>query len=122
MANLKVLCDVHLPIKLVDFLMQTGIEALHGSSILSGWRTKDKDFCKYADENDFVIITKDNDFRNSHFLQNTPLKLIKINLGNVSNDTLISIFHKQLPIIIKSFENKTAYVEINKDSASVLIR
>jgi len=122
MALIKVLCDVHLPERLVVFFTQQGIEAIHGSSILNGWHTKDKDFCKYADENDFVFITKDNDFRNSHFLQNTPLKLIKINLGNINNDALISIFRNQLPSFIRAFKHRRAYVEINKDSTIFLIR
>jgi len=119
---MKVLCDVHLPKRLVVFFNQQKIEAIHGSTILDGWHTKDKDFCKYADENDFVVITKDNDFRNTHFLQNTPLKLIKINLGNISNDHLISIFHKHIPAFVEIFKHGSAYVEINKDSISSLIR
>ena len=89
---MKVICDVHLPKRLVLFLTENGIEAIHGSEILDGWQTKDRDFCKYADENNYVIISKDSDFRNSHFLQNTPQKLIKVNLGNISNDSLVNIF------------------------------
>jgi predicted nuclease of predicted toxin-antitoxin system len=110
---MKFLCDVHLPMRLVSFLNQYGINAIHRSTILSRWTTKDKDFCKYAD---------DNDFRNSHFLQNTPFKLIKINLGNISNDKLISIFQNQLSKIGEVFKHSCAYVEISKDSISVLIR
>ena len=122
MAILKVLCDVHLPKKLVDFFNQQQILAVHGSTVLNGWITKDTDFCKNADENNFVFITKDNDFRNSHFLKNTPCKLIKINLGNISNEMLISVFQNQLPNFIHALENKTVYVEINKDFSSVIIR
>lgn len=119
---MKILCDVHLPQKLVVFLNEKGIETIHGSDILESWRTKDNDFCRYADENDYVFITKDSDFRNTHFLQNTPKKLIKINLGNISNDDLILIFEKQISSIIKAFRNDSVYIEINKDSTSVLIR
>ena len=64
---MKALCDVHLPKKLVAFLLEQGIEAVHGSDILNGFKTNDIDFCRYADEHGFVVITKDNDFRNSHF-------------------------------------------------------
>jgi predicted nuclease of predicted toxin-antitoxin system len=119
---MKALCDVHLPLNLVSFFNQQGLKAIHGSTILNGWRTTDKDFCKYAEDNDFVFITKDEDFRNTHFLQNTPAKLIKINLGNISNDRLISIFQKRLPSLVEFFNLKSGYAEINKDSISVLIR
>ena len=54
---MKILCDVHLPIKLVDFFKSQRIEAIHGSEILNGWFTKDEDFCKYSDENDLVFVT-----------------------------------------------------------------
>ncbi|WP_409049702.1 DUF5615 family PIN-like protein [Runella sp. MFBS21] len=32
-----------------------------------------------------MVVTKDEDFRNSFFLQHTPRKLIRIILGNISN-------------------------------------
>ena len=54
---MKVICDVHLPKRLVTFFAENGIEAIHGSEILDGWQTKDSDFCKYADENNYAIIT-----------------------------------------------------------------
>jgi predicted nuclease of predicted toxin-antitoxin system len=119
---MKVLCDVHLPKRLVAFFNEQDIKAIHGSDILNGWSTKDKDFCKYADDNNYVMITKDNDFRNSHFLQGTPRKLIKINLGNISNYSLILIFRDQLHSFIKTLKHKDVYIEINKDSTTVLIR
>ncbi len=87
---MKIVCDVHLPQRLVSFLIKEGIEAIHGSSILDSWTTEDHEFSKYADENEYVFVTKDADFRNSHFLNGSPRKLIKIDLGNISNDELIS--------------------------------
>lgn len=95
---MKILCDVHLPIRLVEFIKSNRIDAVHGSNILNGWYTKDTDFCKYADENDFVFVTKDSDFRDSHIIKKTPKKLIKINLGNISNQKLIEFFQKILTI------------------------
>jgi predicted nuclease of predicted toxin-antitoxin system len=118
----KAICDVHLPKRLVAFLNEQDIETIHGSDILDSWYTRDKDFCKYSDENDYVFITKDNDFRNSHFLQNTPRRLIKINLGNISNDNLILAFQNQLSSFIQAFKNTNVYVEVNRDFTSVVIR
>ena len=117
---MKVICDVHLPKRLVAFFADNGIEAIHGSEILDGWQTKDSDFCKYADENSCAIITKDSDFRNSHFLQNTPQKLIKVNLGNISNDRLINIFKERLPQILLALKNEKIIIEINENMLSIL--
>lgn len=119
---MKVICDVHLPKRLVTFFIENGIEAIHGSEILNGWRTRDSDFCKFADENNCVVITKDSDFRNSHFLQNTPLKLIKVNLGNISNDSLLTIFKERLPEIISALKSDRVIIEINKNMLSILER
>ncbi|MFO7448058.1 MAG: DUF5615 family PIN-like protein [Ignavibacteriaceae bacterium] len=119
---MKFLCDVHLPKKLIQLFNEHNIEAIHGSTILDGWQTKDLDFCRYADENNYIMVTKDSDFRNSHFLQNTPLQLVKINLGNISNNNLLSIFEKYLSAFEKIFENKIAYIEVNKESITVLVR
>lgn len=119
---MKILCDVHLPKKLVELFKEKGINAVHGSEILDGWTTKDKDFCKYADDNNFIFITKDSDFRNSHFLKGTPQRLIKINLGNISNDKLISIFHDQFSKLEHILKHPKVYIEINMDSVSVLLQ
>ena len=115
---MKILCDVHLPIKLVEFLKSNAIDAIHGSKILDGWYTNDADFCRYADENDFIFVTKDNDFRDSHIIKKTPSKLIKINLGNISNQKLIKIFSVNLNYIIEIFKKESAYIEINYDNIS----
>ena len=71
------LIDVHLPISLSKFLhRQTGCTSIHVNQILQKWFTTDKEICRYADENNFVVITKDADFKNSHFINKTPKKVI----------------------------------------------
>jgi predicted nuclease of predicted toxin-antitoxin system len=119
---MKVLCDVHISYKLVKFLNENGVEAIHVNDILDRWFTKDKDICKYADENDYVIITKDVDFRNSYFLQNTPKKLIRVTLGNIGNKELIEIFNKNLEEIKNKFESYHCYIEIGKGNISIVIK
>lgn len=118
---MKLLCDVHLPRRLVKFFVDNNIEAVHGGDILDGMRTKDNEFSRYADENNFVILTKDSDFKNTHFLQNTPKRLIKINLGNISNSQLIEVFDKHLSSIVTAVLNDKVYIEINKNSINVLV-
>jgi predicted nuclease of predicted toxin-antitoxin system len=54
------LVDVHLPITLSKFLSnQEGCTATHVNQILQKWNTTDAEICKYADENNMVVITKD---------------------------------------------------------------
>jgi predicted nuclease of predicted toxin-antitoxin system len=88
---MRFLCDVHISYKIVNFLSDLGFESIHTNNILNGSETKDTDICSYADLKDFIVITKDSDFRNSYFLNKTPKKLIKISLGNISTTELIII-------------------------------
>lgn len=118
---MKILCDVHIAIKVAKFFSSKGIETEHVNQILNKWHTKDSDICQYADKNDFTIITKDTDFKNSHFLKQTPKKLIKVNLGNISTERLIAIFDSILDKLKGLFESqKECYVEINDDDIAVI--
>jgi predicted nuclease of predicted toxin-antitoxin system len=111
---MKILCDVHIPYKLVNFLRNQGIEAVHVNRILAKWYTKDSDICQYADNNDYVVVTKDVDFRNSHFVKGSPRKLLRVNLGNISNQELIQIVGDNLKVLTGNFATGTCYVEINR--------
>jgi predicted nuclease of predicted toxin-antitoxin system len=85
------LCDVHISYKIANFLKSEGHEVTHVNSILEKWHTKDKDISSYADDNDLIVFTKDSDFKESYYLKKSPKKLIKVNLGNISNAELIHV-------------------------------
>jgi predicted nuclease of predicted toxin-antitoxin system len=85
------------------------------NEILDGSYTKDKDICLFADQHDYIVVTKDIDFRNSHFLSKTPKKLIRIGLGNISNVQLIEILSENLEAIQKICSNESFILEINSD-------
>ena len=118
---MQFLCDVHISFKLVNAITNLGFECIHINTILDKWFTKDAVIAQFADENSYVLITKDADFRNSFLVKNTPKKLIKINLGNISNTELISIFEKNLYKMAKLAEvNERFMFEIDNDSISFL--
>ena len=77
---MKFLCDVHIAIRISKKLRELGFESIHVNNILDKWHTKDKEISLYADQNELILITKDQDFRNGFLLNKTPKKLIKINL------------------------------------------
>ena len=96
---MKFLCDVHIPYKLISFFKSNNIKAIHVNSILNGSNSKDSEIAHFADENDLILISKDADFKLSYLLKKRPKKLIKVNLGNVSNEELIRIFERNLDLI-----------------------
>jgi predicted nuclease of predicted toxin-antitoxin system len=108
------ICDVHIPYRLVNFLIKSGHQATHLNFILSGSTTRDIDIARFADTTNQVVITKDEDFENLHFAAKTPKKLIRILLGNISTSDLIIVFEKHLLEIEKFKDLDRFYIEIGK--------
>ncbi len=111
---MRFLCDVHITYKLVNQLIFLGFETIHINHILDKWNTSDKDIARYADSNDLIIITKDKDFRNSFFIKGTPKKLIKVNLGNISNQELINSISDNIEAIKKISKASSFLIEMDK--------
>jgi predicted nuclease of predicted toxin-antitoxin system len=119
---MKFLCDVHIPYKLVSLLQTKGYDAIHVNNLPEKWYTTDSAICDFADKNGYVVITKDNDFKNSHLINNTPKKLIRILLGNVSNNSLLSVFNLYLDDMLKAFNsNDKCMIELAKNHIEVNI-
>ncbi|NJO69384.1 MAG: DUF5615 family PIN-like protein [Bacteroidetes bacterium] len=70
---MQFLCDVHISYKIVNFLNTSEYNTIHVNTLIDKWFTKDKDICIYADTNDFIVITKDSDFRDSHYVRKSPI-------------------------------------------------
>lgn len=115
------LIDVHLPISLSKFLdKQVDCTSIHVNQILQKWNTADSEICKYADKNNLIVITKDSDFKNSHFVNHTPKKVIRVILGNISNTELILLFEKFLSSVIPLSLKASLYIEIDKDQITII--
>jgi predicted nuclease of predicted toxin-antitoxin system len=112
---MKFLCDVHISYKVVNHLISLGYEAIHINEVLNKWYTKDNEICRFADANNLIVITKDSDFRDSYFVKGTPKKLIKINLGNISNAELIKILSESIASIQRLDNEISFLIEVEKN-------
>lgn len=117
---MKFLCDVHISYKIVKYLRSSGFETVHINEILDKWHTKDGDICTYADVNDLIVLTKDADFKNSFLISNTPKKLIKVNLGNISTSVLVDAISKNLQAIQNLYSMGGFLIELDKDSVTFI--
>lgn len=108
------LCDVHIPIKLAKFLQSEGHPAKHVNQLPAKWHTSDAEICTIADQNEWIVITKDEDFRASFLLHRTPRKLIRISLGNISNNALVKLLSAHLALIEDIDQNEFFYLELGK--------
>ena len=115
------LIDVHLPISLSKYLdKQPGCKSIHVNQILQKWHTTDTAISMYADENDLVVVTKDSDFISSHLVKKTPKKLIRVVLGNISNNELVTLFERYFLSIASLSDKNEFYVELSKEQVTVI--
>jgi predicted nuclease of predicted toxin-antitoxin system len=86
---LKLLLDENLSRRIVPALS----ERFPGSSqagLLGLERSADEQLCDFAAENDFVLVSKNDDFPALVVARGYRPKLIQIALGNASNDEVLS--------------------------------
>jgi len=117
----KILCDVHISFKIATFFKNSGYEAVHVNDILNGSRSKDLAISDYANLHGFTVLTKDIDFKNSHFLQHKPNRLLRIALGNISTKKLINILDTNLNVIIEHFQSTKCFIEIGDGYIEVVV-
>ena len=108
---MKFLLDVHLPVTLQSFLQWNGFDAVHVKDVLNGIFSSDLEISAFADSEARILITKDKDFKNMFFLRNTPQKVLRIVMGNSSNEKLIDCFRIHLKTI-SDFNQDRFYGEI----------
>ena len=98
---MKLLFDENLSPKLVSLLAAEFPNSTH-IELLDRRGAKDSYIWDYARENGFIIVSKDNDFRQRSFLEGPPPKVIWLSVGNAgtaiikallqSNQTLVGNF------------------------------
>jgi predicted nuclease of predicted toxin-antitoxin system len=117
---MRFLCDVHIPLRLSNYLNACGHHAEHVNAMPNRWHTDDAEIRSYADAHDLTVISKDKDFRNSYLITQSPRKFIRVCLGNLSNDMLVSIFERTLPVLERLDAESLSYmVEVYPDALMV---
>ena len=112
---MRVLCDVHMPYRLVSRLRQLGVDATHVNRVLDGSRTMDSAIAAFVDANEMLLITKDGDFRDSHFLRGTPVRVLRVTLGNLSNTDLVSLVERHWAAISELSTGGFCYAELSRE-------
>lgn len=110
---MKFLVDAHLPVRLADYLVVKGHDAIHVSTLPRGFETPDAEITARADSDERVVVSKDADFMNSHLVAGRPARLLVIKTGNISNAGLIAIFEALLSEIVIAF-GAASYVELHR--------
>jgi len=100
----KWLVDAQLPLALAVGIRMTGRDVKHTLDLSRANRTSDDTIRLLLNEEGRVLITKDGDFKVSHFLYSIPRQLVFVTTGNIRNRVLIPLFIRNLPLIEIAFE------------------
>jgi predicted nuclease of predicted toxin-antitoxin system len=116
--RLKFIVDAQLPKRLSDFLNTKGHHSIHTLDLPQGNATTDRYIKEKAHREDYILLTKDDDFLRSFLIEQKPPKLILIKTGNISNEVLMGIFDKGFDVII-SLIKQHSMIEISKEEIIV---
>lgn len=115
---MRFLVDAQLPRRLANALTDLGHDALHTLDLPDRNATRDREVAAVADRDDRIVVTKDNDFRDSHLLRGRPRRLLHVTTGNITNAALMELVRRHLGEIERAFE-RSRYVELTADSLVV---
>ncbi len=113
---MKLLLDENISSKLVKFLMQDFPESSH-IDYLKMQGSTDTNIWEYAKNENYIIVSKDNDFRQRSFLFGSPPKVIWISVGNSGTKIIKDLLLQNIKLI-KSFSQELSegllVLEINR--------
>lgn len=90
MKRLRLLFDENLSPRLVEWLAESFPGSLHLDDVGLMGRS-DGDVWNYARDFGFVLVSKDNDFRQLSFLQGAPPKVVWLRIGNAPTKAVVDL-------------------------------
>ncbi len=115
---MRLLLDAQLPKRLAVALADRGHDVVHTSQLPRGNRTLDSEVIRVADDQDWVVVTKDREFVDSHVLSGRPQSLLLVSTGNIRNDELVTLFVSNVDRLVVEFES-SRFVELSRDAIVV---
>ena len=109
---MKILLDANISWKLVNALKPIFGGCAHVDLIGLNVPAVDIEIWNYALENEYIIITKDNDFLDLLELKGFPPKIVLLKTGNNSSRALLELLKKIKPMIEDLEKNEYGLLEI----------
>ncbi len=110
---MKFLVDAQLPRRLAQILRQEGFEVIHTLDLPLRNRTPDSIINDLSVREQYIVVTKDEDFVSSFYLQRRPRKLLLVSTGNIKNAELEVLFLANLAEIVSGFQ-QLDFLEITR--------
>lgn len=115
---MKFLIDAQLPRRLARWLAAQGHDARHTLDLPLRNRTPDSAIIALAEQEDRVVVTKDDDFVQSFLVNDQPHRLLLIATGNISNSELERLIAANLAEIVQAFEQHQ-FVELGRELLAI---
>ena len=109
---MKILLDANISWKLVNKLNPIFGECAHVDLIGINVPAEDVDIWNFAENNGYIIITKDNDFADLLDLNGFPPKVVLLRTGNNRSESLLELLIKIKPMIEDLEKNNYGLLEI----------
>ena len=100
---MKLLLDENISYKVIPRIIDLYAESRHVFDLGMG-KTNDALIWEYGKNNDFIIVSKDSDFREQSILKGHPPKLIYMGLKNCPTSEIVKILRVNF-FIINDFNN-----------------
>ncbi len=114
---MKLLFDQNLSAKLCNLLDTTFPDSKHVKYHLGLHEASDVLIWDYALENDYVIVTKDDDFRQLSALRGAPPKVLWLNVGNCDTNFIAQILLGNVETISEFVaDTSTGLLVLTRDS------
>lgn len=95
---MKLILDENISSKLVKYLLKKFPDSTH-IDFLNMQGATDTDIWQYAKTQHFIIVSKDNDFRQRSFLYGAPPKVIWLSVGNSGTEAIKELILKNIETI-----------------------
>lgn len=112
---MRFLVDAQMPKRFCAWLAKAGHDAIHTLDPPLGNHTPDTTVLEIAERDQRIVVTKDNDFVQSHLIAARPERLLLVSTGNIGNVEPENLLRNNLTAIVRSFES-ARFVEIGRDS------
>ena len=115
---MKFLVDAQLPRRLCAWLREAGHDAIHTLDLPLGNRTPDTTVLEIAAREQRVVVTKDDDFVQSHLISGKPERLLLVTTGNIGNAELERLLRANVVPITEALENGNL-VEVGRNTLTI---
>jgi predicted nuclease of predicted toxin-antitoxin system len=117
MKELRLLFDENLSPRLVKLLAESFPNSLHVDDVgLRG--CSDGDVWSYARERGFVLVSKDNDFRQLSFLRGAPPKVVWLRIGNAPTKAVVDLLcsrKEDVESFVRDTETALLAIQMERD-------